>query len=163
MPLDDKHLVEVGKLVAMTPLPLSNDSKVKPIKRLTMRHRRIVALFLQGIKESEIAIATGYRTATIYAVLKNPAVTPILDKAFEDADARLKAMAGLATDAVRDAMIDSDNEVRLKGVDRWAKMTGRFKDTPDGPASAEDVVQRLIQLRHEDGKLELTIAEERRS
>ena len=153
--------VDIGAAVAAAALPPSVDpDKVKPIKRLTVKHRRMIGLYLQGETYSEIAASLRCHPATVGAVMRNPTTEKLLERAYSECDERLKALAPLAVRAIRDSLKDPDNKVKLQGVDRLFKATGRFRDDPMGRESAEDVVREIIKIRHRDGS-EVTIAKER--
>jgi hypothetical protein len=151
-------LFNIAEIVALTPPP--NDSKVKPIKRLTVMHRRMIALYLQGHSYQEIGVALQRNPNTVGAVIRNPASQAIIEKAFAECDNNLKALTPLATEAIRESLRDEDNKVKLQAVDRLYRALGKYRDNPDADTTAEDVVRRIITHRHGDS--EVVIAEERR-
>ena len=154
--------IDVGGLTLLDPEPYySGNSKAKPIKQLKVKHRRMIALYLQGYTYAEIASALGLKSsATVGVVITNPTTRGLLDEAFREHDDHLRALVPLARDAIRDGLKDPDAKTRLGAVDRLFRAVGKYRDNPDDHMGAEDVVKRIIQVRH--GDAEVTIAEERR-
>lgn len=153
------QLVNVAIAASAAALPpLVDSDKVKPIKRLTIGHRRMIALHLQGYSNTEIASTLERSPATVGAVLRNPTTRELIDKTVGEFDDRLKALIPLSIIAIRDGLKDVDNKVRLQAVDRLYKATGRFREHDENEKSAEDVVREIIKLRH--GDAEVTIARE---
>lgn len=142
--------VDIAKLVLQ---PSIAGRKLRPIKRLTVKHRRMVALYCMGRTYGEIADILDCRPATVGAVIRNPAVQPLLDSAFTDAQRELRALVPLGNEVIRRRLQVGD----LRAVDRLYmalnKSTSGASET-----TAEDVVQRIIRLRH--GDVEVTVGEE---
>jgi hypothetical protein len=132
----------------------------RPIRRLKVKHRRMISLFMQGYSYKQIAMQLGCRPETVGAVIRNPAARAILDRAYAEHEQTLKALVPLTTGVLRRGLLDPDVEVGLKATDQLYKMLGKYKAAETSGASAEDVIRRIITMRN--GDQEVTIAEERR-
>ena len=152
---------EIAVLVAGTPRVASagRESKVRPLKKLTVKHRRIVALYLGGHTNAEIAATLEIHPGTVYAVLSNPTTKGILEDAYKDHLQDLRALVPNSIGAIRGAMDDPDPRIQLAGVDRLYKGLDVMRPQDEREGTAEDVVRRIIHIRSE-GKTEVMIAEE---
>lgn len=153
-------LVKLGEITAVNVIPPAPTKRGdKPIKRLTIKHRRMLALHLQGYSNIEIAASLECNPQTVGAIIRNPTSKILLERAYEEYQDRLKALIPLQVAAIRDGLIDNDPRVKLQAVDRHQsamKEMGRGQ----GEVTAEDVIRRIIRIRN--GEQEIVIAEERR-
>ena len=77
----------------MLPISLAaKESKAKPIKRYTLRHKRMLALYLQGYSPTQIAANLGCAPATVSSVVNNPRSKEVIEEAISHYDMRLKAL-----------------------------------------------------------------------
>ena len=95
------------------------------LRRLTARHRRIIAMHLEGLTSNEIAYTLCCTATTISRILHDPLVCGLLSAHNSVIDKELEAMAPMAAQAIRSAMESTDHKIALQAVDRWAKITGR--------------------------------------
>lgn len=137
------------------------EGKVRPIQRLTVKHRRIVALHLTG-KHSNVQVAKmlGISPATVSAVLRNPAVSSILQRSKESMDMELESMFALAIERLRKILLHGDDKTAMTAVDKVLRVLGKF-DAPEERTrdTAEDVIKRILEIRSE-GPVEIRMGEE---
>lgn len=149
---------------AVLPVPTTGTSPKVPLKRFTPRHRQVVGLHLQGHTGAQIAELTGFSPAYVSYILTNPRTAEVLRGAYKQVDMELAALYPKAVAAIRRSLDSEDHKVALKGAELALRANGKLKDVggDSGPATAEDVVRRLIEVRS-DGPVELRIAEESRN
>ncbi len=142
---------EIAKLVLQ---PSIAGRKIKPIKRLTVKHRRMVALYCMGYSNKTIAEALDCNPTTVGIVLRNPTVQPLLDTAYADSQRELRALVPLGNEVIRKRLQLGD----LKAVDRLYTALNKGSSGGEGVVTAEDVVERIIRIRH--GDVEVTVGEQ---
>lgn len=121
---------------------------VKGIKRITMKHRRMVAMHVQGVPHVEIARTLGCAAATVSVVLNNPTIRAVLSRIHAEFDNYIMDLKPLVHEALRDSLSKGSRAEKMKAIDRWGRITGEFKDAPAQDQSAEDVIQRALKIRH---------------
>lgn len=141
--------------------PFFLPTKAKPIKRLSMKHRRVIALHLQGYDASKIASAMGLKAPTVYAILRNPTVQGIISQAISAYDDDIAALMGPAIGTVRFAMEQKESSLKeaLRAADMAIKMNGKYRDVAEKGDTAEDVIQRIYQIESE-GPVSIKVAEQ---
>ena len=152
--------VLAGQTPAIAALVTQSDKSVKPIKRLKMKHRRVVALHIEGLSYNEIAKLTGLAPATVGVIIRNPTIKPILERIYAEYDDLIRGLKPLVYEAMRDTLRNGSRADKLKAIDRWGKITGEFKDEGNVGQTAEEVVKMLLHARHQaaDGSVtELTV------
>jgi len=122
-------------------------------KKLNIRHRRVIYLHLQGHSNKDIATALGRSPAWIGNVLRNPAITPVLEALYNDFETELQGMTGLAVDAIRDSLEYGDRGEQMKAADLLFKRQGAYNRQIDDGNNAEAVIARFLAAV-EDVKLE---------
>jgi hypothetical protein len=145
---------------SFAPLVTTSETQVKPIKRIKMKHRRVVALHVEGLSYAEIAHVTGLAPVTIGAIIRNPTIKSVLTRIYAEYDELIKGLKPLVYEALRDTLRNGSRESKLKAIDRWGKITGEFKDEVDAGQTAEEVVKMLLRARHQaaDGSVtEITV------
>lgn len=153
--------IRKARLARGLPAPSSQLAAHKlPFKRLTLDHRTVLSLHLQGVGHQQIAEMTGYSKAYISIILNNPRCEAILNEAYRLYDKELKALYPKSIDRLRDALDSEDHRVAMRAVELTLKANGKLKDAIEGSAAtAEDVVRKLIEIRSE-GPVHITMAEE---
>ena len=134
--------------------------KQAPFKRLKMRHRRVIALHLQGVSNVDIASVLGSSQGYVSQVLRNPTVIPILQRCYEDFEQEFQSLTPLCIQALRDSLESDDPTHQLKAVDITFKRQGAYERKEDGRATAEDVIERILEIQGKDGT-RLRISEKR--
>ena len=117
----------------------------KPLKRLNVKHRNVIALHLRGLSARDIRDITGLCERSVYKIINDPLSQDIVRHYIEGIDAELEALAPLAVGAVRDGLNEKqDPRVRLLAADRFFKATGRYVQAEQKRESAEDVLARAL-------------------
>jgi predicted transcriptional regulator len=145
-------------------LPISlvaKESSAKPLKKYSIRHKRMLALYLQGHSPTQIATALGCAPSTVSAVVHNPRSKEVIESAISHYDLRLKALQGPAIDTLKDAMEGEDMRCALEAAKIILKSQGKM----DKPAevmqgTAEDIVQEIYKIEG-DGKVNITIGKQK--
>ncbi len=94
------------------------------LKGLTQRHKLIIGLHLNGKSNRDIADVVGCSRFTIATVIGDPLAQEVITFYYEGVESELKALFPKVIDAVRDALDSDTVGMKLKGVDRFAKLTG---------------------------------------
>jgi hypothetical protein len=145
-------------------LPISltiKESSAKPLKRYSIRHKRMLALYLQGHSPTQIATALGCAPSTVSAIVNNPRSKEVIEQAVSHYDLRLKALQGPAIDTLKYAMEGEDMRCALEAAKIILKSQGKM----DKPAevmqgTAEDIVQEIYKIEG-DGKINITIGKQK--
>lgn len=147
---------------ALLPISLlGKESKAKPIKRYSIRHKRMLALYLQGHSPTQIATALGCAPSTVSAIVNNPRSKEVISEAISHYDMRLKALQGPAIDTLKDAMEGEDMRCALEAAKIVLKSQGKMDPVPEAKTgTAEDVVQEIYKIEG-DGKVNITIGKQR--
>lgn len=96
------------------------------LKTLTQKHKLMIGMHLNGVKTCDIAEAMGCGDATVTTVIRDPLAQEVIEHYYEGVEDELKALFPKVVDSVRDALgKNKDMNTRLKGVDRFTKLTGR--------------------------------------
>jgi hypothetical protein len=138
---------------AVIPLPsqLPVVKKDAGFKRLKMKHRRIIALHLDGCSNVEIAVAMDANPAYISNVLNDPLVQKFLEDAYKDFDQEIKALTPGAIAAVRRNLDCGEGKLELKAADMAFKVNHRYAEKDDARQTAEDVIERMVERLGPDG------------
>lgn len=115
-------------------------TKRNGLKRLTQRHKLIIGLHLNGESNAHIADVVGCSRITVSTVIHDPLAQEVITYYYEGVEDELKALFPAVVDTVRDALGNKSIETRLKGVDRFAKLTGL--DAKDG--DKKDITMNVI-------------------
>jgi transposase len=126
-------------------------TKHVPFKRLKMRHRRVIACHLQGVSNKDIAVSLGCSVGYVSMVLNNPTVAPILQQCYKDYEREFQALTPLCIAALRDNLEGEDPTHQLKAVDLTFKRQGTYEKKVDTAATAEDVIERILEITGNDG------------
>ena len=118
------------------------------LKQLRPKHLRIISLYMSGrFKRFEIARMEGVTPVTITNVISDPLSQKILQKQHEQFEEDLIAMKPIALDTMRSGLLDKDLRIGLSALDKYFKATGLYKEKADARDSAEDVMQRILNLQ----------------
>ncbi len=115
-----------------------------PLKYLSGRHRKIIELYIGGMANKDIAAELRVRPSTVSRILADPLVRREVDSAVEQHRQRLVAMSGLAVSTVADAMNSQNMGMRLRGVDRYAKLSVAL-GVSEREGTAEDYAKQLAE------------------
>ncbi len=116
-------------------------SGVLRLKKLSPKHRQIVALHVQGRAIKKIAEEVGLAYISVWRVINDPLAKQLIDEFYESFDADFKVLKPLAIEAVREGLEDGDTKTKLSAVDRYAKLAGIGKEGPaGGPAVSVTII-----------------------
>ncbi len=119
------------------------------LKRLSQRHKLIIGLHLNGKSHKYIAGIVGCSEVTVSTVIHDPLAQEVITFYYEGVESELKALFPKVVDAVRDALDNTAIGTRLKGVDRFAKLTGLDNRGDEGKGVTVNVVlnarEKLVQ------------------
>jgi hypothetical protein len=150
--------IDIAYAVQKAAIPPKVEGRVRPLRRLTVEHRRMVALHLQGYSTNEIAHSLGKHPGTVGAVLRNPTTLALLESVYEDYERELRALFPLGIKALRRGLLSESERIALTASDQLWRVHGRYKHSEEGERDASDTVQELIRLRHEASGTDITIA-----
>lgn len=94
------------------------------LKRLTQRHKIIIGMHLTGSKTIKIAEKIGCSVGSVLSILRDPLAQEVIMHYYEGVEDELKALFPKAVDAVREALDDNAVGTKLKGVDRFMRLSG---------------------------------------
>ena len=117
-----------------------NLKKLKPI------HIRVIQMHLSGYNNAAISRKVQKTQVTISRWLSDPLIRAELELAINSERSRLTMMTGKAVDAVDLALESKDNTMKLKGVDRFIKLSDHLGDGEEDKITAEDIVNRIMNL-----------------
>ncbi len=92
------------------------------MQELKPEQKQYIACFISGMKCVEIAEQFDVSAAQVYRVVGDPLARQMIEEFDEGYKAEFMAMFPLVSDAVREALESGDAALRLKAVDRWAKI-----------------------------------------
>lgn len=114
------------------------------LKRLSQRHKLIIGLHLAGKSNEHVADVVGCSRFMVGSVIRDPLAQEVITYYYEGIESELKALFPAVVNTVRDALGNASIETRLKGVDRFAKLTGL--DAKDG-GNKGTTVQIIMDAR----------------
>lgn len=126
------------------------------LTKLSGKHLRAILLHVNGRKNYEIAAVLGMSNVWVSTVLSDPLARAEIETRHAENDRTLLAKA---MGVVHDSMEDKDPAIKLRAADMVFKSHGKYAGKGEGGApSAEDVVQRMLQIAAERGGATLTVA-----
>lgn len=138
-----------SEVIPTTALPTVQKSRT--FKRLSMQHRKVLALHLSGVSNLDIDNALGRRTGYTATVLRRDNVKQALERAYEDYDAELRALTPKAIDAFRRNMDCGDPAVEVRAAREVLLANGKYNEAEDRRLTAEDVIERVMEQIAPDG------------
>jgi hypothetical protein len=117
------------------------------LKKLSSKHRTIIAYAMLGMKSREIAKKVGMRDTSISRILNSELAKDVIRKRIAEMDDRFLMLKRKAIDAFEDALaLDTPVEIRLAAADKWFKAHGYYERSKnkEGTVSLEDVVAKLV-------------------
>ena len=128
---------------------------MRGIRKITLKHRRMVALHIQGKTNAEIARILGCAPGTVSVVLSNPTIRDVMRRIGDVYDDYIADLKPLVYEVLRETLTSGTRSEKMKAIDRWGALTGEFKEPDRKDDSAEDVIQRALKIRHQgaDGSI----------
>lgn len=99
------------------------ESGALKLNELKPEHKQYVAAFINGMKGVEIAEQYNVAAITVYRVLADPLAQAMIGEFDDGFKADFRAMFPIVSDAIRDSLDSGNETIRLKAVDRWAKIS----------------------------------------
>jgi hypothetical protein len=124
----------------------ANKAKERPgLKRLQLKHRKIIAMHLSGIANSDIAQRLGCSASLVNNTLRDPLAQSVISEFTEGQGAEFARLEVLAINSLRDAMQPYKRDsVRLKAAQTFFN---RKKDMGESANdTAEDVMANLLTV-----------------
>jgi hypothetical protein len=128
-------------------------AKTASFRRLKVAHRRVIALHIRGIPSAEIDTILGRGQGYAGSVLRNPAVQPILDAIYRDYDNELRALYPLTIKRMRGILEEGSDSDALRATELWHKIHGTMDRVKDERATAEDVIEQILEKIMPDGSV----------
>ena len=116
---------------------LEEEERKIDIVNFTVLHRLILALYMQGKSQANIARELGCHYLTVHKLLHSPKAQEILARWKETLEMELEGLLPSAINAVRLGLESPDRKIQLLAVDRFVKLT---KDDPQRSAVTVNVV-----------------------
>jgi hypothetical protein len=114
------------------------------LKKLSQKHKTIVALHAQGVDRFEIAQVAECTPEYVSMIAAQPLAKQYLAELEQYMDSRMKTLYGRSVDAIANGL-DSDNEeIALKAARLQLEATGKMKTERKDVQSAEDVVAAIL-------------------
>ena len=107
------------------------------LKRLSARHKNVIAMHLRCLSNRDIAFVTGMSEVNVGKILRDPLCQEIIGSYLDDMDGELLSLAPLAVDAVRSGLTSDDAKVQLNAADKYFKATGKYAKAESGVETAE--------------------------
>jgi hypothetical protein len=136
-------------VIPTTALPTIQKSR--KFKRLSMIHRKVLALHLSGQTNREIDSTLDKREGYTSTILRKDSVKQALERAYEDYDAELKALTPKAIDAFRRNLDSGDPSVEVRAAREVLLANGKYNESEDRRLTAEDVIERVMEQIAPDG------------
>jgi len=118
-----------------------------PLKRLTGRHIAVLVEHLAGRRGYEIATKHHIREVTVSRIINDPLGQAWLQRQYQGVDREFEALYGHAVGALRDGLKPANSmKDRLRAAELHFKKRGDFKEGREVKETAEDVIQRILNL-----------------
>lgn len=125
------------------------------LKELSGKHLRMINLHMSGLKGKAIAKELDATEAWVSTVLNDPLVQAEIRQRFVDVD---NEMFVKATDVIDRSMDSEDPAIALRSAEMIWRSRGRFEKKEQVRTTAEDVVQRMLELAASQGDASVTIS-----
>lgn len=125
-------------------LGLRRENGAMKLKRLTARHLKILGMHLEGKSLENICMECNITMATASRVLNDPLAVAILKRVYTSRESEIQALGGKAIAAVRDGLTHDSMGVKLRAVDKYAKLREVMLPKGGDRETAEDVIQRML-------------------
>lgn len=106
------------------------------------------AYLVRGLNFRQVYEETGVTRGRLAGLLEREDVKEVLKAQQKEFVDRLEALTDVVGDELTALLRHSKPEIRLGAIDRWARLTGRFRDNlavGRGIASAEDIAKQLLR------------------
>lgn len=138
----------MAEVIPITSLPTTQGA---PFKRLRMKHRRIIALHMQGLSGVDIAKVLGTSSAYVSEVLRNDSVRPLIEAIYREYEHELRALFPLTVERLRSVLRGGEDADALRAIELWHKIHGTYERAGEADKTAEDVIEMILEKVTADG------------
>lgn len=117
------------------------------LNSLSPAHLRMISAYINGMRIKDIAEQFKVAAITVGRVLADPLSQVYVEEFGEAQKGEFKAMFPLVAKAIRDALSSGNAEVKLKAVDRFAKISAMLSG-PNPNDSRESRTEARTEARH---------------
>lgn len=132
----------------------SGGGKWQP-KKLTEKHKNIIALHIQSMKRAEIAEFCGCTPEYVSMVVATDLAQEYMRELEKYLDHRVKALYERSVDVIRDGLTGAATDTQLKAARLQLEMTGKLKENVTEQQTAEDVVTALLKAAAAGGTINI--------
>lgn len=115
------------------------------LKKLSQKHKTIIALHAQNVRRADIAEVAGCTPEYVSMIVAQPLAQGHLRDIERYMDSRLQQLYGRSIDAIEDGLNDGSADIKLKAARLQMEATNKLKKTDADNQSAEDVVAALLK------------------
>lgn len=120
-------------------------------KKLTEKHKNIIALHTQSMKRQEIAEYCGCTPEYVSMVVATDLAQAYMRDLEKYLDHRVKALYDKSVDVIHDGLNGIATDTQLKAARLQLEMTGKLKEGTTETQTAEDVVAALLKAASAGG------------
>ena len=124
---------------------ISTVTKKWEMKKLSQKHKSIIALHAQGVSRIDISDVCGCTPEFVSMVVAQPLAKQYLRELELYMDSRLQTLYGKSIDVIQDGLDGSATDTQLKAARLQLEVTGKLKGDRDENQTAEDVVAALLK------------------
>ena len=124
---------------------MSSVVKKWELKKLSQKHKSIVALHAQGVSRLDISTVCDCTPEYVSMVVAQPLAKQYLRELETYMDSRLQTLYGKSIDVIQDGMMGQATDTQLKAARLQLEVTGKLKGSRDENQTAEDVVAALLK------------------
>ena len=142
----------MSELALLDPRFLPNTLKNAPeLRRLKVKHRRVLALHLQGVQGTDIARTLGHSPEFVYNTINSSLGQEFLNRAYEQVDIEIRALMPKAVATLSRNMECGDPQAETRAAVEALKLNKKYDDAGDH-GSIEDVIERVVERIDVDGQ-----------
>ena len=127
------------------------DGKKKTRNRITPRQFQVADMHVNGMANKDIAKTLGISHTNVRRYLCIPEVKILIDEYYEAVVHQdMKALAKIAVDNLRTGLLSKDSRERFEFTKLYFATNAQYereKKTDDNHDSAEDLIQKMIQVQ----------------
>lgn len=115
------------------------------LKKLSQKHKNIIALHLQGVSRADIGEFCGCTPEYVSMIIAQPIAKEYLRDVEKYLDARMQSLYGKTVDTIQAGLDGNATDTQLKAARLQLEATGKLKQDKDAAQTAEDVVAALLK------------------
>lgn len=119
----------------------------RPLRKLKPKHLKAVKMHLEGFSNIDIAATMQWAPSYVSSLLQDPSCQEIIQRVRGDWEREFDSLEGLAVDSLRRSLKSTNEKNRLRATSMFLQeRRERDKASGGGHESAEDVIQRMLQV-----------------